>query len=74
MLAIAAAYVDYALEMVIKDEDGRMFDGAQNAFLATASSKIAIAYARPICRKAVAGCFADHQQGPKYLRPLYAPD
>lgn len=53
MLAITAeAYVDYALEMVIrerfridKDEDARIFDGAQNGFLSTVSSKITIAYA-----------------------------
>src|SRR5262249_5944019 len=59
MLAItAAAYVDYALEMVIRerfridrDEDARIFDGAQNGFLATASSKITIAYAAKFIEK-----------------------
>ncbi|MHC2436336.1 hypothetical protein [Bradyrhizobium sp. USDA 4451] len=59
MLAItAAAYVDYALEMVIrerfridKDEDARIFDGAQNGFLATASSKVTIAYAARFIEK-----------------------
>jgi hypothetical protein len=48
----AAAYVDYALEMVIRDrlrvdktEDARLFDGTQNGILSTASSKITLAYA-----------------------------
>jgi hypothetical protein len=48
----AAAYVDYAVEMILrdrlrvdKDEDGRIFDGAQNGILATAASKITLAYA-----------------------------
>lgn len=59
MLAItAAAYVDYALEMVIrerlrvdKDEEGRIFDGTQNGLLSTASSKITIAYAARLIEK-----------------------
>src|SRR3954464_10395936 len=53
MLAItAAAYVDYALEMVFrertridKDEEGRIFEGGGNGILATASAKITLAYA-----------------------------
>ncbi|WP_027554201.1 hypothetical protein [Bradyrhizobium sp. Cp5.3] len=59
MLAItAAADVDYALETVIRerfridnDEDARTFDGAQNGFLAAASSKITIAYAAGFIEK-----------------------
>lgn len=59
MLAItAAAYVDYALEMVIrermridKDEESRFFGGAQNGFLATASAKITLAYAVRLIEK-----------------------
>lgn len=53
MLAItAAAYVDYALEMVFRDrmridknEEDRFFDGGGSGLLATASSKITLAYA-----------------------------
>jgi hypothetical protein len=59
MLAItSAAYVDYALEMVIrdrlrvdKDEAPKMFDGAGNGFLATTSAKITIAYAARFVEK-----------------------
>jgi len=54
----AAAYVDYAVEMVIrdrmridKDEATRIFDGAQNGILSTASSKITIAYAARFIEK-----------------------
>jgi hypothetical protein len=54
----AAAYVDYSVEMLIrsrmridKDEDPRMFGGAGNGILATASSKITIAYAAGLIEK-----------------------
>ncbi|MCP3396223.1 hypothetical protein [Bradyrhizobium sp. CCGB20] len=53
MLAItAAAYVDYALEMVFrermridKSEEDKVFEGGGNAILATTSAKITLAYA-----------------------------
>jgi hypothetical protein len=59
MLAIAAAaYVDYALEMVFrermrvdKDEEGRVFEGGGNGILATASAKITLAYAARFIEK-----------------------
>src|SRR4051794_38704896 len=48
----AAAYLDYAIETLLrdrlrvdKDEDARLFDGAQNGLLATASAKITAGYA-----------------------------
>ena len=62
MLAItAAAYVDYALEMVIrerfridKDEDARIFDGAQNGFFIHGVVKNHSRLCGPFSRKAVA--------------------
>jgi hypothetical protein len=56
----AAAYLDYAIETLLRhrlridpDEDARIFDGAQNGILATASAKITAGYAMRLFEKPV---------------------